>query len=394
MATKIKKTIILSATSRRRRAIALAGVILALVAIIGHLPQNWTNPIPKSAQQAAEAVIQKGERAQTGVSDSLSANNLAKQQQAARHAIDVTAKATSDSILGSDKLQNATRRCFKYSFILIPFIFLLWFIRRKKNKTTLGETILLSAVLVLLSAFSAKAATYAQYAEKYIVYSASCGWSDVCSSSKLLELSEDQLVVGVFIDSMYAQRQLPGETTPWSDENAEEHTHKVLSGQPFSAEEQEYYLLHSNKLAEGTRTLTARTARYFTAVRNSVINIFAYLAILFGVLSGLARLLAFPALASTWALPNKASRRKMTGLLIKALALSHAVFFASIAILVSFSWVSIMIPTLLDVLGIACWPISLMLIVPLCWTVYFGVVKFAQWAIKTIRPQKSLARVR
>jgi hypothetical protein len=393
VSAKIKKTIILSATSRRRRAIALAGVIFALVAVIGHLPQNWTNPIPESAQKAAAAAIQKGERAQTGVSDSLSADNLAKQQQAARHSVELTKLATSEDTYSSTKATNVARKGFKYAFLFIPLIALLWFFMRKKNKVSLGETLIFSTLLILAAAFPAEIAKYSQYPVRYIAYGTTCGWSDVCSKDKLVEQTNDQTVTRAYIDTMYSKEQLQGETSPWDVNSAEEHTQKVLSGQPFSATEHEYYLKHSTEMPEGKRTLTARTARYFTAIRNSVINLFGYTSIATGLTSSLAGLLLIPLFAMTWVMPKREKRRKTLNLIAKSAVLLHVAFFVSLAVFFCFSWVSVLILKSVEILGIAGWPISLMLIVPLCWATYYQVVKFAKWSNKKIRPPKTM-RVR
>lgn len=388
MATVIRKTYVRSPRSQRRRNIAKAGVVFAL--LLGYFlwnPGGWTNPIPDTARSAAVSAIEKGQIAQTGVSSSSSADSLANQQQTARKGVDVLRDAMSEDTLGASWHKKATVICFKYCFLGVPILLILWFFMRKRNKTELGETILTCVVLVLISAFATQAAKYAQYPEKYARYSITCEWSDKCSGDKMVALTEDQTVVQAFVDIMYG-----GE--PEDSAAAFEHAKKILEGKPFSVEEQTDYYNHSKDFSEGKRTLSARTARGYTASRNSVLYVFGYITILLGLLCGLVRLFLLPFLMATWAMPNRAMRQKALRVSVKVVASVHIGLFVSLAILVGFNWISVLIPKYLESFGYMRWPFSLMLIVPLCWAIFFVFVKTTTRIAKQVMPAKRSLRVR
>lgn len=388
MATVVRKTYVRSPRSQRRRNIAKAGVIFALLlSCFLWNPGGWTNPIPESARSAAVSAIKKGQLAQTGVSSSSSADSLANQQQTARGAVDVLKRAMSEDTLGASWHKKATLKCFKYCFLGVPILLILWFFMRKRNKTELGETILMCAALILISAFAAQAAKYAQYPEKYTRYSVTCEWSDKCSGDKMIALTEDQTVIQAFIDIMYG-------SGPEDKAAAFEHAKKILEGKPFSVEEQTDYYNHSKEFNEGKRTLAARTARGYIASRNSVLYVFGYIAILLGLLCGLVRLFLLPFLVATWAMPSRAMRQKAMKISVKVITSVHVGYFVSLVILVGFNWISVLVPKYLELFGYMCWPFSLILIVPLCWTIFFVVVKTTTRIARQVIPTKRSLRVR
>lgn len=388
MATVIRKTYVRSPRTQRRRNIAKAGVVFAL--LLSYFlwnPGGWSNPIPESARSTAVSAIEKGQLAQTGVSSSSSASSLADQQQTARKAIDLLKSAMSEDTLGASWHKKATLICFKYCFLCVPLLFILWFFMRKRNKTELGETVLMCVALVLISAFAVQSAKYAQYPEKYARYGVTCEWSDKCSGDKMIALTENQTVIQAFVDVMYG-------SGPEDTAAAFEHAKKILEGKPFSTEEQTDYYNHSKEFSEGKRTLAARTARGYTASRNSVLYVFGYITILLGLLCGLVRLLLLPFLVATWAMPSRAMRQKALRISGKVIVSVHIGFFVSLAILVGFNWISVLIPKYLELFGYMCWPISLMLIMPLCWAIFFVVVKTTTRIAKQIMPTKRSLRVR